>query len=139
MNITKVNQEYELAFEYSQKNINLFIEASGDNNPIHWDKDYAKNTPFKKPIMHGFIGGAVFSKVFGTMFPGEGTIYTNQSLTFHAPMFVETKYNAKFTVLEINKNKAVIKTEIFDTNNGTLTISGEASLINKERIFLEDL
>ena len=27
--------------------VNNFIQVSGDNNPIHWDKEYCKSSPLK--------------------------------------------------------------------------------------------
>jgi len=35
------------------KDTKKFISLSGDNNKIHYDKDFAKNFFFKKPILHG--------------------------------------------------------------------------------------
>src|SRR5688572_3317080 len=85
-------------FSYTQEEVNRFAEVTGDTNPVHTDAAYAATTMFKKPIMHGFLGGSIFSKVFGTMFPGEGTIYLKQSMSFVKPMYVDTIYEATFTV-----------------------------------------
>ena len=52
-----------------------------------------------------FFAGAIFSKVFGTTWPGEGTIYMFQEMSFRAPVFVENDYTAKFEVIEINDEK----------------------------------
>ena len=94
----KVGDKYEYEFSYTQQDVELFARVTGDNNPIHIDAEFAKMTPFGRPIMHGFLSGAVFSKVFGTLFPGQGTIYMSQEMKFRAPMFVDTKYKALFEV-----------------------------------------
>ena len=75
---------------------------------------------FKKPIMHGMLGAALFSKVFGVLFPGEGTIYLKQSLSFLKPMYVEIEYEAVFTVKEVlaDKHRAVIETLLKDKTTG---------------------
>ena len=73
-----VGLSYEHEFSFSQDSVKRFAEVTGDNNPIHLDSVYAATTPFKKPIMHGFLSGSIFSKVFGTIYPGEGTIYLKQ-------------------------------------------------------------
>ena len=82
--------------------------------------------------MHGFLGGAIFSKVFGTLFPGEGTIYLKQSMAFVKPMFVDTEYEAVFTVRELikEKNRAIIDTIINEVSTGDATIKGEATVMN---------
>jgi acyl dehydratase len=121
---------------YSQKDVEKFAEVTGDNNPIHIDSAYAANTIFKKPIIHGFLGGSVFSKVFGTIFPGEGTIYLKQSMEFKRPMYVDTDYEAHFTVISVDKrrNRALIETKVVDKLSGTTTIIGEAHVMNADKI-----
>src|SRR5574337_94809 len=102
------------AFRFTQKDVENFAVVTGDNNPVHINADYAAKTMFKRPIMHGFLGGSVFSKVFGTMFPGEGTIYMKQSMAFMRPMFVDTDYEVRMHVKEVNKEKhrAIVETQI---------------------------
>lgn len=119
-------------FKFSQADVDLFAEVTGDNNPIHLDNEYAKNTIFKNPIVHGFYVGSVFSRIFGTQYPGEGTIYLNQSLKFLSPVYVEQYYYAKITVLEVNGSKGkanLLTTVINEASEEVLT--GQATLMNK--------
>lgn len=129
-----LGSEFQYNFKFNQKNVIDFATATGDNNPIHLDEEYAKSTIFKKRILHGFLGGSVFSKVFGTIFPGNGTIYLKQNMTFYSPMFIDTDYIAKFKIIEVDvaKNRALVSTEIFDNDN-QLIIGGEA-LIKHQNI-----
>ena len=137
-NKEKLNEkdEYRLTFSYSQEQVNKFAEVTGDNNPLHLDEEYAATTMFKRPIMHGFLGGSVFSKIVGTLFPGEGTIYMNQTMNFMRPMFVDTEYEAVMTITEITreKNRAKVQTQVIDKTTGKVTISGEATVINANRL-----
>src|SRR3954470_11357128 len=112
----EINQTYTHEFQFSQDEVNRFAEVTGDRNPVHTNADYAAKTMFKRPIMHGMLGAALFSKVFGTLFPGEGTIYLKQSLSFLKPMYVDVNYVAEFVVKEVikDKNRAVIETLIKD-------------------------
>ena len=75
----QINQTYTYDFKFSQEDVNLFAEVTGDKNLVHLNSDFASKTVFKRPIIHGMLGASVFSKVFGVMFPGEGTIYLKQS------------------------------------------------------------
>lgn len=118
---------FKYDFAFTQVDVENFAEASGDFNPIHLDADYAKDTIFGRTIIHGFLAGSVFSKVFGTIFPGNGTIYLKQSMNFLKPMFTNEAYTAIFTVTEVisHKHRAMVKTEVFDSQE-LVTISGEA-------------
>ena len=123
---------YTHEFSFSQEEVNRFAEVTGDRNPIHTDAEYAATTMFKKPIMHGFLGGSIFSKVFGTLFPGEGTIYLKQTMAFVKPMYVDTVYQATFTVKEVQgeKHRALVETIISEKETGEATIKGEATVMN---------
>lgn len=127
---------YTHEFSFTQDEVVKFAEVTGDKNPVHLDAAYAAGTMFKKPIMHGFLGGSVFSKVFGTLFPGEGTIYLKQSMSFMRPMFVNTVYEVRMVIKEVNKEKhrANVETNIVDKATGDVVISGEATVMNVNRI-----
>jgi acyl dehydratase len=126
-------QTYIHEFSFSQQEINQFAALTGDNNPLHLDAEYAARTAFRKPIMHGFLGGSIFSKVLGTIFPGEGSIYLKQTMEFVNPMFVDVPYQAIFTVKEILPNSmALIQTEVIDKTSQTIAITGEALVRNKK-------
>ena len=123
-----LNDTYSYEFMFTQEDVENFAKASGDFNPIHLDEDFAKKSIFKRRILHGFLGGSVFSKVFGTLFPGKGTIYLKQDMTFLRPMFTNENYTANFKILEVNleKSRALVQTQILNKDSQKLIINGEA-------------
>lgn len=132
----EINQEYLHEFKFSQSEVLKFAELTGDNNPVHTDDTYASKTIFKRSVMHGMLGASIFSKIFGTLFPGEGTIYLGQNLNFMRPMYPDTEYEAVLIVKEVlkDKNKAVIETIIKDKLTGKICTSGEATIYNANKI-----
>lgn len=127
---------HRYSFRFSQADVIDFARVTGDNNPLHLDADFAAATPFKRPIIHGMLGASVFTKVLGTEFPGYGSIYLGQTLEFLRPMFVDTDYEAAFTVKGINADKhtAEILGEIRDVQTGKVTTRGTATLMHREKI-----
>ena len=127
----KQNDTYAYDITFNQQNVNTFARITGDNNPIHLDAEFAAKTIFGKPIVHGFYSASVFSMVFGTKFPGEGTIYMYQDMKFFAPVFVDQPYKAKFEVIEVNTEKhvGIIKCTLED-ETGKIVIEGTAKLKN---------
>lgn len=118
-------------FLFTQDDVILFAEVSRDRNPIHIDDEYASTFMFGKPIIHGFLGASIFSKIIGMDFPGEGTIYLKQDLKFMAPMFVNNIYMATVELLQVfsEKGRALLKTIVTDSN-GKIVIEGEALVQN---------
>ena len=130
----RIGDKFEHNFAFTQEDVVLFAKVTGDNNPVHLDTEYATKTIFKRRIIHGMLGATVFSKVFGTMFPGEGTIYLNQNLQFLRPMFVDTSYKAVFEVIEIDseKHRGTITTMILN-DEGKKVVDGFAILMHTEK------
>lgn len=131
-----LNAVHRYAFRFSQADVTEFARVTGDNNPLHLDADYAAQTPFKRPIIHGMLGASVFTKLLGTEFPGYGSVYLSQTLEFLRPMFVDTDYEAVFTVKALNPDKhtAEILGEIRDVQTGKITTRGTATLMHREKI-----
>jgi acyl dehydratase len=126
---------YRHKFSFTQEDVILFAQVSGDNNPLHLDAEFAATTAFKRPIIHGALASSVFSKIMGTEFPGFGSVYLKQVSEYKRPMFVNQEYEAVFTVTSINaeKHTAEISTEIFDMQTGKKTTEGSALIMNKEK------
>ena len=127
-------QTFEREFSFTQQDVIAFSRISGDTNPIHLDEDYAAKTAFKKPIIHGFLGGSIISKILGTQFPGEGTIYLSQNMEFKRPMYVDESYKAILTIKELipARHQARIETKILRSDNNKLVLTGEAFVMNRE-------
>lgn len=127
-----IGEKFEHTFSFSQQDVIAFANVTGDNNPVHLDVAYAESTAFKRPIMHGFLSGSVFSKVFGTIFPGKGSIYLSQQMTFKRPMYVDQEYKATFEIMEADAEKGTltIQGRIIDSN-GKICLEGEGRLLNK--------
>ncbi len=131
----QVGDQFKHQFSYTQEEVNLYAQVSGDTNPLHTDAEAGKNSVFGRNIIHGFLGGSVFTKIFGSLWKADGHIYMKQTMQWLKPMFVETNYEAVITVKEIfaDKNRILYTCEIFDAANGEQTFTGEALLMNKKQ------
>lgn len=130
-----LNTVHRHKFSFTQDDVILFAKVSGDHNPLHLDAEFAATTQFKRPIIHGALASSIFSKVMGTEFPGFGSVYLKQVSEFKRPMFVDTDYEAVFTVVNIDEKKhiAEIKCEIFDVATNKKTTDGMATIMNAEQ------
>jgi 3-hydroxybutyryl-CoA dehydratase len=130
----QIGDQFHHKFSYSQQDVNMYAQASGDTNPLHIDEAVGKASPFGRCIIHGFLGGSVFTKIFGALWKADGHIYMKQSMQWLRPMFVETEYEAVITVKEIfpDKNRVNYTCEIFEAEGGAQTFTGEALLMNKK-------
>lgn len=124
----EIGRTWEHAFRFSQEQVNAFANITGDTNPLHINPEYAAETAFKKPILHGMLGACVFSKVFGTVYPGPKSIYLSQTLEFRKALFPDKNYIAKFTITAFERKRITVQTLILDSETKEELTSGEAIL-----------
>lgn len=112
------------------QDIDAFAVVSGDVNPAHVDAEFAQGDIFHKVVAHGMWGGALISNVLGTQLPGPGTIYLNQSLTFHQPVGIGDTVTVQVCVTKKDADKKHLTLACTCTNSaGTDVITGEAAVI----------
>jgi 3-hydroxybutyryl-CoA dehydratase len=130
----KIGDSFEHLYSYTQQEVNLFATVSGDTNPLHTDPQAGKDSPFGCNIIHGFLGAAVFTKIFGALWKADGHVYMKQTMQWLKPMFVDVSYKAVVTVKEIflEKNRVLYDCAIFNPA-GEQTFTGEALLQNKKQ------
>jgi 3-hydroxybutyryl-CoA dehydratase len=110
----------------TEADIVLFAGASGDNNAMHINEEFATTTPFKGRIAHGMLSASVISAAIANKLPGPGTIYMRQSLEFRAPVRAGDTVHATVTVREMQAEKKRVVLETICTVRGTIVITGEA-------------
>ena len=146
---------FSYEFSFCQKDLEDFVALSGDSNIIHLDQAAALESPIGSMAVPGMLTALIFSRVFGTLFPGHGTVYRSQSLKFLVPVRLEKKYEARFVVLSVelpplpDPNKplsdpakppkvptprATIATKVFDAETGDMCLEGVATVFHKDRL-----
>jgi len=104
-----------------------FVEAVGDENPVHSDAVYAAGTDFKTPIAPGIFTAGLISAVIGTTLPGPGTIYLSQTLKFVKPVRAGDAITARVEVLDVvrDRNRVRLHT-VCENQHGEEVLAGEA-------------
>lgn len=128
-----VGMAAEYTREVTEDLIQSFADASGDDNPLHLDEDYAKTTMFKSRIAHGMLSGSFLSTIFGTIFPGPGGIYLGQNLKFVAPVRIGDVVTARAEVDEVLADKGRVHFTCTCTVGGRNVIVGDAWIMPPRR------
>lgn len=114
----------------TERDIQLFAVMSGDVNPAHVDPEYAKSSLFHEVIAHGLWGGSLISTVLGTLYPGPGTVYIDQSLHFSRPVTVGDTLTVSVTVKEkFERTRHVILDCQCVNQEGRTVIRGNAEVL----------
>jgi len=126
----KLGQSSSFTKQITNKDVLLFAEVSGDDNPVHVNEEFAQTTMFKGRIVHGALVASLFSKVLGTQLPGMGTIYLGQESRFMKPVRIDETITATVTIIEIiaEKNRVILET-IARNSAGEIVVSGKATVL----------
>lgn len=80
----------------------MFSAVSGDVHPIHYDVEYAKNTPFGEPIAHGLLlAGLMALGASETRGGLEGLAMVEQGCRFLKPVKVGDTVRPEFELEQI--------------------------------------
>ena len=110
----------------TEADIVLFAGASGDNNAVHINQEFAESTLFKSRIAHGMLTASVISAAIANKLPGPGTIYLHQTLDFKAPVRAGDTVRATVSVRNLVRDKRLVWLNTVCTVKDTTVITGEA-------------
>ena len=85
----------------TERDVQLFGEATGDMNPVHFDEEFARRTVFRGKVAHGALSIGYISALLGTQLPGEGSIFLSASIIFKLPVRIGDTVTTTATVREI--------------------------------------
>lgn len=128
----QVGDNYQEEIVISQHQVDLFIEITGDNNPIHVDDEQARLAGFKKKVVHGMLAGTMLGGVLGTKFPGEGSVIIDRKFLFVRPVYVDDIYSMHFIVTEVDMEAHIgtLKCRLKD-NSGKVCLECETRIKNQ--------
>ena len=129
----EIGLKKEFQLEITESLVNRFAKISGDFSPIHIDENYAKETVFKKRIVHGMLLSSLLSRIQGMYLPGKHALYFSQSLNFRNPCFINDIVTVSGTVIEKSESTKILKIEstIKNQNNKTI-LSGIGRVIVRD-------
>jgi len=113
----------------TERDIALFGEVSGDTNPVHFDDEFARTTPFKGRIAHGVLAASYVSTVLGMEMPGPGTIFVGLNVRFKAPVRIGDTVKATCTVREDLLERRRVIFDCACTVGDVVVLEGEATVM----------
>lgn len=125
----KIGDKASFTKKITSEDIYAYAEVSGDDNPVHIDEKYAKESIFGERIAHGYHVGSFISATIGKYLPGNGTIYVSQSMQFRAPVKINDEITATVEVVDFPKEKWVLLKTLCKNQDGKEVITGEALVI----------
>jgi acyl dehydratase len=137
----QVGDRAEITRVAGEADIAAFIDAVGDDNPIHGDREYAAGTLFGERIAPGIWTAGLVSAVIGTRLPGPGAIYLSQDLRFLKPVKLGDAVTTRVEVVEVQRDRNRVRLRTVCTNQRAEDVlTGEALVMpSRTRVVYERL
>ena len=111
---------------FTQKEVDYYNRMVGDNNPIHYDKQFCAKTVFEAPIVPGLLTSSIFGGMFGTQLE-PGAILLGMKLIFVAPIYINERFKARIVEDKQSGKVTTYKLTCFKSD-GVIAIEGKATL-----------
>jgi len=122
-----VGQKAERSRKVTSRDIELFTEISGDHNPIHYDADLARATPFGGIVVQGGVISAILNAMVAEDLPGPGTVFLQTNWSFKAPVRPGDTITGHIELTRVRSDKPITEMNArIVRDDGTLVLEGTA-------------
>jgi 3-hydroxybutyryl-CoA dehydratase len=128
----QIGQSASMEKTVTERDVQIFGEATGDLNPVHFDEEYARKTLFRGRVAHGALSIGFISAVIGMKLPGAGTIFVSARTDFKAPVRIGDTVVTTCTVKEIRERREVVL-DCACMVDGKIVVTGEALVLAPKR------
>ncbi len=117
----------------TEHDVYSFAGITGDLNPVHINSSSAEEMQLPGRIVHGCFTSGLVSAAIGTKMPGQGCLYLSQNSKFIRMVRFGDTLTVKLEVIKLipEKNRAVLKTDVFNQNDEPVLV-GEAVVVPKK-------
>jgi 3-hydroxybutyryl-CoA dehydratase len=115
----------------TEQDVQLFGEATGDMNPVHFDEEFARKTVFRGRVAHGALSIGYISALLGTVLPGAGSIFVSASIVFKLPVRIGDTVVTTATVREVVGREVIM--DCVCTVAGKQVLESEARVLAPRR------
>ena len=122
-----VGQSASIKKRFTEKEVANFSSISMDDNKIHTDVEFAKNSRFGQRIVQGPLVDSLIGGLLGSHLPGNGTIYLSHEVQFKKPVFIDELITVfvKIEHIRLDKNISTLRTWV-EKENREIAIEGKS-------------
>ena len=122
-----VGQKASRTVTLTSEHVQSYSELTGDNNPLHFDEEFAAKTKFGKLVVQGGLTTGLLHALVAMDMPGPGTVFLSQNWKFVAPVFIGDTITATAEILNLHETKPVTQVGIvIKRQDEEIVLEGEA-------------
>jgi len=122
-----IGQSAYWAKTVTESDVVIWTGITGDINPLHLDREYAKTTRFGKVVVPGVYVLGFISTAITRL--GMGHVYVSQDIKFKKPVFTGDTITAEAVITDKDRDKRLLIVDTKCTNQfGEIVMDGAAVL-----------
>ncbi|MFA7115885.1 MAG: MaoC/PaaZ C-terminal domain-containing protein [Bacteroidales bacterium] len=121
--MVSIGDTYKYRTIFTQEDVEMFADLTGDRNPIHLDREYAARTHFKKQIVQSALISCAISKIFGLKWPAElDSHFISNEVMYIKPVYVEEPYEfyCNCTNIDSKRHIGTIESVLYDMHGNVI-------------------
>ncbi len=107
--LPEVGTSASFLFAISIAEMQMFSVLSGDDNPIHFDFEFATSLGLSGPIVYGGLLIAKISRLLGGVMPGHGCIWGGTKVSFVSPLYIGEEAVLDAEVVQVSTVVGLVK------------------------------
>ena len=124
-----VGDRAEIKRHISEGDVRIFCNITGDSNPLHVDKEYAKRSEFGRLIAPGGLLISIGTGLTAAELPGPGTKGLEVYAKMRSPLYVGDTLTTTLTVKECLLKKNIVKLDLVWTDQRGHVIAEGATVV----------
>lgn len=123
-----IGQSAERSRTTRMEDIHAFTDMTGDRNPVHYDEDLVKQTPFGKLIVQGGVTTGLLNAAVAEDLPGPGTVFLSTELKFRKAVGIDETLTARVEVHSVRDDKPICQLfTVITDSTGDVCVEGTAT------------
>ena len=112
----KIGMSESFTVTVTEEMMNSFLLLSGDDNPLHNDREFAISQGYNDKVVYGLLTTSFISKLVGVLLPGKYCLIQGIELKYSKPVYVGDILIVKGTVDELHESvkRMTVKVEIIN-------------------------
>lgn len=115
----RIHMEEHFKVTVTGRMMDMFLELTGDANPLHVDKEFAAANRYPDRIVYGMLTASFISTLGGMYLPGKRCLIQSVESKFVYPVYIGDTLTVSGTVVELNGTvrQAVIRVLVTNQDN----------------------
>lgn len=112
----KIGMGESFTVTVTEEMMDSFLNLSGDENPLHVDKEFALSQGYSDRVVYGLLTTSFISKLIGVLLPGRYCLLQGIELKYSKPVYVGDILIVRGVVDELHESvqRMTLKVEIIN-------------------------